>query len=359
MKIDWFRKEFKDKYHSLCKLYLKETDDIKRKEILETINILKICLTKDKYIDDINTIIENDYLYLTETPFIWPYIIKMANIDVKYIDKDMDKDIKFSNKKLIELLNIFFKNGTNKEIYDAFNKIYKDNKKNIHIIDAKKDFYAGETIYLDYYKKYYIQVFKSNTFDDLTTLAHEFGHAIQCYKNYHISAFGQLNVYIELISVFFELLCNEYFTKGKLKDIAINTSYDNLLINLDCASILKYEFMLLNEIKIDKHENKFKLRDNIDDLVSEFSQDEIDNYINLNPSGQYIYTFAYLVASNLLMIYRKDPDLAFYLVNRIINLFGNRSCESYLHELKKLDLVDTTKTKEYSELVYKRCRNLK
>ena len=59
------------------------------------------------------------------------------------------------------------------------------------------------------------------------------------------------------------------------------------------------------------------------------------------------------------MIYKTDRDKAFYLVNKIINLSGELSCEEYFHELEKLELLDANKTQDYTNFIHNRSRKLK
>lgn len=77
------------------------------------------------------------------------------------------------------------------------------------------------------------------------------------------------------------------------------------------------------------------------------------------PGRDYIYVFAFLVATNLFMIIKMDRDKAFYLVNKIINLNGELSCEEYFHELEKLELLDANKTQDYTNFIHNRSRKLK
>lgn len=59
------------------------------------------------------------------------------------------------------------------------------------------------------------------------------------------------------------------------------------------------------------------------------------------------------------MIYKEDPEYAFYLVNKIISLDLNLSKEDYFKELLSLDVTDIRRTKDYNELILRRVRELK
>lgn len=359
MEVNWYRKELKEQYILLQKLYKEEKNEAKRQEIINTMKTIEICLSKERIPGEIEILLEKDYLDLTKTYFIWPYIRKIASLNNDYIPDFSYDNTALNKKDIIELLHDFFKNGTNKEIYNLFCKIYKDNKKNIHFFTYDELSYSGETVYIDYFKKTYIQVFNSYSFEDLATFAHEFGHAIQFNMNFNNNLYKELNVYIEIISIFFELICLEYFSKGEFRKASIITSYTNLDEHLESSKSLANEFILLDAIKIEDFENKSKLRMNINDLVSKLTSDDIDDIMSTRPSRDYIYVFAFLVASNLFMVYKQDLDKALYMVKNIIYLNGNITPEEYFQYLKKMGLLNSTKTKEYKELVHKRCRKLK
>ncbi len=360
MEFNWYKKELREKYNLLQKLYRTTNNDIEKIKIFNTMQVIESCLSRELVPGEIEILLEQDYLELTKSKFIWPYIKEISMINNDFIPSfDSNREIQFSKKDIIELLHDFFKNGTNKEIYELFSKIYKENIKNIHFLDNFETNYLGETIFLDYFKKTYIQVFKRNSFEDLTTFAHEFGHAIQFNLNFKNSLFKELNTYIEIISVFFELICNEYFAKTELKKPSTINSYYILDENLENAKNLNNEFILLNAISITPFENKIQLRKNIDELAENLSQDDVNNIMYLKPGSDYIYVFAFLVATNLFTIYKMDRDKAFYLVNKIINLSGHLTCEEYFHELEKLELLDANKTQYYTNFIHNRSRKLK
>ena len=85
----------------------------------------------------------------------------------------------------------------------------------------------------------------------------------------------------------------------------------------------------------------------------------MNNFMALKPASDYIYVIAFNIATNLFMIYKKDPEYAFYLVNKIISLDLNLSKEDYFKELLSLDVTDIRRPKDYNELILRRVRELK
>lgn len=151
------------------------------------------------------------------------------------------------------------------------------------------------------------------------TFAHEFGHAIQFATNYKTSIYNELNIYIEIISIFFELICNEYFINNFKREAIIN-GYNTLSKHLSSAQNLNSELTLLKIIQIKANETLTTLRKNIDELLEVLTKEDISHIMTLRPARDYIYVIAFNIATNLFMIYKNDPDYAFYLVYKIINL---------------------------------------
>lgn len=249
----WYKHELIYYEKVLNRLLNDTSSDYNR--IKDNLEIIKQIWEKEKVNLDIENILLKDYLDLSKTKFLWKPIEESARLDSSFIPNLKVKEIDFTNKELFELIHDFFKNATNKEIYELFLKIYNQNKKSIHIID--KDYsYPGDTLYIDYFNKTYIQVYKDHTFEDLTTLAHEFGHAIQFNSNYNINYFKDLNVYLEIVSIFFELLCCEYFYKSEFKLNALASEYSAIYDNIESCKDLKEEFKIFRKINYLEHEKK-------------------------------------------------------------------------------------------------------
>ena len=236
-----------------------------------------------------------------------------------------------------------------------FLKIYNQNKKSIHIID--KDYsYPGDTLYIDYFNKTYIQVYKDHTFEDLTTLAHEFGHAIQFNSNYNINYFKDLNVYLEIVSIFFELLCCEYFYKSEFKLNALASEYSAIYDNIESCKDLKEEFKIFRKINYFEHENKNDLKNKISKIASTLPIEYTKYFIDILPRDYYIYSFAFVVASNLIKLYKKDRDFAFLILKELINIDLKVNAYKYYQELENLDLITTDGLKNLTRNIKRRCK---
>ena len=294
---------------------------------------------------------------------MWSQIEKLSAIkdDTQEIEEDnFNLTPEYWNmgiKEIIDYLHDFFKYGTNKKTWEIFQKIYNENKKSIRFINGDALDYTGEIIYLEFFKKFYIMGCRQNEFEDIMTFAHEFGHAIQFATNYKTSIYNELNIYIEIISIFFELICNEYFINNFKREAIIN-GYNTLSKHLNSAQNLNSELTLLKIIQIKANETLTTLRKNIDELLEVLTKEDISHIMTLRPARDYIYVIAFNIATNLFMIYKNDPDYAFYLVYKIINLDLNMNKEEYFKQLQSLDITNIKNTKEYNELILSRCRSI-
>ena len=145
----WYKHELIYYEKVLNRLLNDTSSDYNR--IKDNLEIIKQIWEKEKVSLNIEDILLKDYLDLSKTKFLWKPIEESARLDSSFIPNLKVKEIDFTNKELFELIHDFFKNATNKEIYELFLKIYYQNKKSIHIID--KDYsYPGDTLYIDYFK---------------------------------------------------------------------------------------------------------------------------------------------------------------------------------------------------------------
>lgn len=357
-----FKNELKANQSKLERLLL-EPSQHNKKIVLDTLDTIRINLSKERIPGSIDILLEEDYKNLISSRFLWPHIQDLAAIksEAQEIEEDnfnlTPEYWNLSIKEIMDLLHDFFKNGTNKKTWELFQKIYNENKKSIRFINGDTLDYTGELIYLEYFKKFYIMGCRQNEFEDILTFAHEFGHAIQFASNFKSTVYGELNIYLEIISIFFELICNEYFINTFKREATIN-GYNTLSKHLNSAQNVSSELTLLKAIQIDSNETINTLRNNIDELIALLTKEDITHIMTLRPSRDYIYVIAFTIATNLFMIYKNDPEYAFYLVYKIINLDLNLSQEEYFKLLQNLDITNIEKTKEYNELILSRCRNI-
>lgn len=351
-------------YFPLLKQRLKSLKNLKKKASLEqalkieyAIIVINALLAGEPHIDHSSSDnfeynLESDYRYFKELKYLWPIAKGFSKSDNVILPEQ--PQFKLNDNDLFELINLFFKSSTNKKIYDLFLKIFKERRKNIHFLRRfPEDFYA-DSMYIPYYDEVYIQMAKKNNFLDVITLAHEFGHGIHFLSNANSHLLTNINPFIEIVSTFFELLCSYYFTKeGSFKKEAKATSYLEWEEIKMAANELKRELSLISEIEIEPYESKNNLRNNIRELLDNYSTDEIESILESNNANNFRYIVGYSIAVELFIVYKSDPDRAFYILNKLMNIDARLSGKEYYNKIQSFGIIPNENGDKYEDHIKK------
>ncbi len=118
-----------------------------------------------------------------------------------------------SDDDFFAVVNDFFKDVLDKELYGVYRGMFKRHDKWVHMCRLMEKFPNPNAVFFPYGRKVPIRLKRSNTAEDLVSLSHEYGHGIQFRSNFHPDFFKFGNAFVEVISLFFELLSMEYFGK--------------------------------------------------------------------------------------------------------------------------------------------------
>ena len=343
-----YNKELKEKLKAFKKLRENATGE--EKELLDTLIdiILDILKSKPIKIRNYQDQILLDYNFLTLYRYLWPLvndISKIANDDITSIPyPQLDVD----NKELIGLVHDFFKNGTTKEIFELFCKLYKK-RKSLYFLKSQDPTIYANSLYLPYDESFYVQMSRKNEFNDIAILTHEYGHGIHLLSNFSPNLYNNLIVYSEIVSMFFELICSDYYSKIKeFEKSAIVTQFETWDMATENAKSLFQEFSILSAIDINEFQSQGDLIKNIDSFVSSVNQSELSDLLDCRPSEDFIYIIAQSIVNELYMIYLDDPEKAFYLIKKIIDIDLNLPPQIYLSEINKLGINPNQNIDEYN-----------
>lgn len=288
---------------------------------------------------DISSEFFKEYLEFYNLRFLWKYLVNFYfKSDIDDIDLG-NKTQLFSQADSMELVHHFFKHGTSTKFYDDFLKLYKE-KKNIDFVYGFPKGFCAESFFLPYYDNFYIQAAPTYTFEDTITLCHEFGHGIQLLNNYQPKLFGKNYVFIELISSVFELLAFNYYNKNaEFRDSSITYLYKSYLGKLSYNDNITCFIGYIKELDLESSQSKKEVVEKINEFIS---PEELTIYKHIMQerkiSEDIPYVIGYLVAIEILNIYYHDPEKAFDIIQKIINIDATLSPCKYFKEILSLGI---------------------
>lgn len=265
-------------------------------------------------------------LYLQNHLFLF-HLIEEISKKEKIRDDIKIKSYSLSPKNLLNLVHDFFKNATTKEFYKMFINMLKNNE---IVLYKNKDYKFGAyTVYWAFINTPIMIVICNNYYEDMEDdyieddyiyvpiIAHEIGHGISDLINYHIAFQQENSIFDEIISTFFELICNDYFYHTSYKNSAINYAYRNYNDIINRAQIL-----------------------------CDYNSSSLED-----PALQYCYVVGFNIAIELYIIYLSDKDKAFYLLNEIIKVPKFLPSEEYFERILKLGITPNNNLNEYENIL--------
>lgn len=282
------------------------------------------------------------------------YKILKENEDLKKIEIFEDIITNFVNKKVIKeddlnenyktkitkddlftLTYDFFKT-LDKKTFEIFEKIFKYHKKNVIFCSGTiNKYFCGATYQLYDHMDFYIKMKRYKDIRDVSTLIHEYGHAISFYLNAYKGNYDNKQTpFSEIESIFLEILSFDFLDNIHINDKDSFNNRKNFLIDLYCNAVnIDNKFTLYNSInpkeKINhSYYSKIKKEYNINKLELRFMYSkpvEID----------IIYVISSLYAMELYDIYANNNEKALELYKQIITL-NYSTYEDFINELSSL-----------------------
>lgn len=259
------------------------------------------------------------------------------------------RNLSYSKEELLTLVHDFFKNFLGGSLYSLFLNDFNKRFTNLKLEPLKKDAeYAGISYYLYIPKETFIFSRYNNDFDDILTLIHEYGHAVQDQLNPDYS----LLPYIEIPSLFLEYL--SYFYFGNFKEYKEEVFKCFIRQNnLNRRDLTK----LLLEIRLIKQNFKMEIETS---LLPKLAQ-ELNTYSDflketiLSKSSQHLpYIISHIIAVELVYLFIQDKEKALYVFQKII-CFDEDSSYIFLNNIKELGIIPNQNITNFNNLV----RNLK
>lgn len=347
MRYNWDINELRKNRDILKEIYIGEPKSYTAALIIEYNRMLSIrdedsVFKNHNLVEDLDYLINDVYNFSKHgtTPILELLFKSSDLLDLKKeyslkIPKIYDNNETFRDNTLD-----FFREMTNKEIYNKACEVLNPENHILNIVNTNKNFnYAAMTFYDEINNKRYIGLDRMNTLTDYHDLAHEIFHYVfqAGYINKPKKAIFNGTLLSEIEGSFADILAADYhkrITKDKDKnfqDLFIEYNLMNYKSKLS-KLLIKNSLMLDLEENIDKYIDEDSMLDmnklnELDDIIFKFdnsefifkSISEIVRYTNQTQKHLTKYTLAFLVALDLYYIYLEDKERAFHLLKRIKN----------------------------------------
>ena len=345
--MEWYTEDFKQKYKELTRLQKSapKKDMSKISDTISTIHTLLYSPPTNKYQKRSDFLIEQDYKYYSNTPFLWPYLEDFAQTIMPQYYDDEPRIFLLSDDSLFSLVHDFYVHGTDNKTKDLFLKMYKKRESTVKISN-NPDISGTNTysVFLPYYETTYITMNKENTFTDVAILGHEYGHGVQYLTNYSPKIYH--TVFSEIASQFFEFLTLYYYSNIKeFDDYALLAQYNELDSLVIYANVLSEEIELLKRI-----DNKKNIKREISKLLKK-DKEMVRLVLEYNPSYNYPHLISGLIAIELIWIYLQDKEEAFNLLRKILNVNYNMNDAHVFNKILSLGIVPGRHLEDYKNIV--------
>ncbi len=322
--------------------------------INKNIEIILDELAKDEISDD--SFDELAYeMYKIKTMKSFMRIIRDFVIDYSYYPR-IERAASLGKRGQYEILHEFFSMALDPDLFKIFMSIFRYRDSNIH--DAEYDGKAGRTIYLPYFDEVHIGINRNYTIEDLVTLGHEYGHGIEFKTNYRENMCVENEMFMEVVSKFFELLLLD-FLKGRDMFSRAAMEYQQRTYFFDCFAanailVENYMFKKWSKDKSKKEKVFYKMMKSDfisfrEYLFSELEEPSVEALVEkkYHFNGKYIVSES--LAIDLFILYLHDRDRALEKLHEYLSLDTGVPSIIFLEELRAKGFTFNECLEEYSE----------
>lgn len=336
MKYSWKDKNIVSDIKRLEKLASSEKDIRKKCYYIRTIDYLNATLdenmlsnidvkkTKNHMMCDIQESIKFYKRYYDLIEMFYSICNKSYDVMSGLYNESCDLDYKFKyikHEDTLSLVHDFYK-VVDKEFFDCFLRIYNNRYKLIRF--SNSDIYlngiitSGSCVSVGGLDKCYITVSNDRGVLKPINLSHECGHGILNIYNSNLLYNQKDEFASEIGSIFFELAFN--YDIGKNFD-----SFDSALNNIQELSdrIDITNSLMIHRVLVKVWEkNNYKVDNNFYKIAKQeynLTRERVDTALNTSITNEGVYAIDYMIALNILNIYRQDKKSAIKLLKDITN----------------------------------------
>lgn len=322
-------------------------------------SLKRISISPYLEIIDHKSIVSSDFKVISDYGYYCPYIRFLSdyndileinpNTNLPTIDTNVNKIVRVSSDFYRQFNGIFS---------DTFDSMFKTFKNTIHMRKVTgSTVTTGQTYSVYNTGLTFFELGYNNTLQDYVSAIHEFGHGISCKLNSKAMwDFGKY-CFIEVDSLFFELLGTDYIAEK------LDRKKDAFDINIDVLKDYMYSAMLVST-KLDMYSEC----DRYDLNNKRFVKQYLSKEANLNKLGVndvmktwvrdcMHYIVSYLTAIELYLIYQDNPDKALELLFSIIKIQKDTS-KDYLDYILSLGIEPGKNFDAYLEILFNRAKEV-
>jgi len=316
----------------LLKLKSSITDPLEIDKIDKTLKQIEAALTmhiddrtfSEAFLDEYDTMIKGEKFLNV----IRPLAVK-ANTFSDIAPRSMRS---ITKSIMFELVEEFLETILSKETYNVFREFFKMRDNRVFL----GDFEFPETIFLDYYRDPIIICPNRRSINDISSLAHEFGHAIHFLLGNDSDCKGDNcdDTFVEVISMTFEILFMDFLRSKKVfhtQAKILQRYYQNCVASDTREALLAHR--LYDRIYEEQARHGIYIEE-VDDFNSGvIRRTKLKKILEDAPAESIKYSLGYLVGIELLYAYFKDPDKAKEMIDGIIGIDINIDTTDYFYDL--------------------------
>lgn len=356
MECTWDRKDFSGQLVKLQELIDKETD-IRRKLYLEKVLDTSNKLYYETFVDfprpkvtakqRLTSILDSSFCYGRYYSIVRCFFDKVSDhidtIDsisdeLERIDPDGNFDFlntgaTLSSTEVMSMVDKFYREF-DEELYEYFLEAYKDREHSLRFlsIDESKDNKTdGTTLFIDGVRKNFVTVYETSAVGTYECAVHEYGHVIANLINPKVSYTDREDFFVEVASIFPELVAL-YENGFEFETIQVLYSlYTTLVTYVNNAEYLCLHVPVINAWADNKYvmSNKF-----FKELDESYNMDDecFEEVLSTTIEDQGVYVISYVVALELLNVYKKDKKKALELFKNFLKYPANEDILTFVVE---------------------------
>ncbi len=196
--------------------------------------------------------------------------------------------------------------------------------------------HGNEAVTLPVYttRDVYIHMYKSGDIHDYLASIHEYGHAITALINQDFRFEYGKSLFIETDGIFFEMIGNDYLGDNEVdKEQSLVADIDRFYDFVYYAVVIQTKLKLHNDFNNLRKATEDEMLDYIHNKARLQDEDSIDEILHTPISDIYHYVTSYLMAIELYMLYKNDPDKALKALYELIT-FDSESNQNTMDMLK-------------------------